>query len=411
MESRGSKSQFLIPPPPRLDKEYRTPKLIGGDYRPMGAAITSNASKDAVLLRMLPPTIYTLLSALARSKAATQDMCAYGFLERCIERFFTLTHHPDVDIMTWGEVALFFGRLSRGGKNVKGYGSINDVLMRCNIAPKLFQMAIPDHGQHRRVRLHGMIALVRMSEDPMLCTPILMSSGVTIQLCLDIATNERESDSMRRQALLLLREIAGFPDGKYHENLHEAGIIEPLQTMGRNFTAEVEERADGTTMKKVQTSAKDASSSMESMSVPTLGQISRDILEHLGHVIDEDEGKLQLDEIRMGPFGVAVEDEWIPLYLRDTKAGIEEANARKKLGVTNMDLYNYDPLYATGLPEFLTDKVKGGREFQKKVEEEKKREAHHKHMLALNGSEMRKKSNNNIEGNMPTTMMEEKTLS
>ena len=75
MESRGSeKLTFLIPPPPRLDKEYRTPKLIGGDYRPMGAAITSNASKDAVLLRMLPPTIYTLLSALARSKAATQDM-------------------------------------------------------------------------------------------------------------------------------------------------------------------------------------------------------------------------------------------------------------------------------------------------------------------------------------------------
>ena len=106
----------------------------------MGAAITSNASKDAVLLRMLPPTIYTLLSALARSKAATQDMCAYGFLERCIERFFTLTHHPDVDIMTWGEVALFFGRLSRGGKNVKGYGSINDVLMRCNIAPKLLPL-------------------------------------------------------------------------------------------------------------------------------------------------------------------------------------------------------------------------------------------------------------------------------
>ena len=112
--------------------------------------------------------------------------------------------------MTWGEVALFFGRLSRGGKNVKGYGSINDVLMRCNIAPKLFQMAIPDHGQHRRVRLHGMIALVRMSEDPMLCTPILMSSGVTIQLCLDIATNERESDSMRRQALLLLRKLQDF---------------------------------------------------------------------------------------------------------------------------------------------------------------------------------------------------------
>ena len=361
----------MIPPPPRLDKEYRTPKLTGGDYRPMGASLTSSASKDAVLLRMLPPTIYTLLSAFARSRSATQDMCAYGFLERCIERFFTLTKFPSIDVMTWGEIALFFGRVSRGGKNVKGYGSINDVLMRCNIAPKLFQMAIPDHGQHRRVRLHAMIALVRMAEDPMLCTPILMSSGVTIALCLDIATNKRESESMRRQALLLLREIAGFPDGKYHEDLHQAGVIEPLQSMGRNFTAEVEERADGTVIKKVQTSAKDASSAMESMSVPTLGQISRDILEHLGHVMDEDEHKLQLGDTRMGPFGVVVKDKWIPLYLRDTKAGIEEAEAREKLGVKNIDLYNYDPLYASGLPEFLTNKVEGGKEWQQKVEKEK----------------------------------------
>jgi hypothetical protein len=139
--------------------------------------------------------------------------------------------------------------------------------------------------------------------------------------------------------------------------------------MGRNFTAEIEEREDGTTMKKVATSAKDASSSMESMSVPTLGQISRDILEHLGHVIDEDEQKLQLGNIRMGPFGVAVEDTWVPLYLRDTKAGIEEASARETLGIKNMDLFNYDPLYATGLPEFLTDKVDGGKELKKKIKD------------------------------------------
>ena len=118
-----------------------------------------------------------------------------------------------------------------------------------------------------------MIALVRMAEDPMLCTPILMSSGVTIALCLDIATNKRESESMRRQALLLLREIAGFPDGKYHEKLHQAGVIEPLQSMGRNFTAEVEERADGTVIKRSERHL-NASSAMESMSVPTLGQIS-----------------------------------------------------------------------------------------------------------------------------------------
>ena len=263
--------------------------------------------------------------------------------------------------------------------------------MRCNIAPKLFQMAIPDHGQHRRVRLHAMIALVRMAEDPMLCTPILMSSGVTIALCLDIATNKRESESMRRQALLLLREIAGFPDGKYHEDLHQAGVIEPLQSMGRNFTAEVEERADGTVVKKVQTSAKDASSAMESMSVPTLGQISRDILEHLGHVMDEDEHKLQLGDTRMGPFGVVVKDKWIPLYLRDTKAGIEEAEAREKLGVKNIDLYNYDPLYASGLPEFLTNKVEGGKEWQQKVEKEKMHQKEREHMLALNGEDIDEK--------------------
>ena len=204
------KLTFLIPPPPRLDKEYRTPKLTGGDYRPMGASLTSSASEDAVLLRMLPPTIYTLLSAFARSRSATQDMCAYGFLERCIERFFTLTKFPSIDVMTWGEIALFFGRVSGEGKNVKGYGSINDVLMRCNIAPKLFQMAIPDHGQYRRVRLHAMIALVRMAEDPMLCTPILMSSGVTIALCLDIATNKRKVNRCEGKPCCCFERLLGF---------------------------------------------------------------------------------------------------------------------------------------------------------------------------------------------------------
>ena len=102
----------------------------------------------------LSHNVCPLLAALGRSREATQDMCAYGFLERCIERFFTLTHHPEVDLKSWGEIALFIARLSRGGKNVKGYGSVNDVLMRCNVAPKLYQMAIPDHGQHYSVATH-----------------------------------------------------------------------------------------------------------------------------------------------------------------------------------------------------------------------------------------------------------------
>ena len=76
-------------------------------------------------------------------------------------------------------------------------------------------------------------------------------------------------------------------------------------------------------------------------------------------------------EIHEWGLGVVVKDKWIPLYLRDTKAGIEEAEAREKLGVKNIDLYNYDPLYATGLPEFLTNKVEGGKEWQQKVEKRK----------------------------------------
>jgi hypothetical protein len=361
------KLTFLVPPPPRLDDSFKQPRLTGGDYRPLGASLQSRDSEDAVLLRMLPPTVFTLLAALGRSREATQDMCAYGFLERCIERFFTLTHHPGVDLKSWGEIALFFARLSRGGKNVKGYGSVNDVLMRCNVAPKLYQMAIPDHGQHRRVRLHAFIALVRMSEDPLLCTPLLMETSVTIGLALDVATNERESDSMRRQALLLLRNVASFPDEKYHPDLNDAGVIDPLQKMGRNFTAEVEERNDGKVVKKVETSAGSANSSVEQMSVPTLGQISRDVLELLGHVMENDETHHKGAHHRIGPFGRPVSEQWLPLYLRDNKAGIEEAEARTKMGIKNIDLYNYDPVHAKQLPLFMMEKVKGGTQFYEDI--------------------------------------------
>eukprot|EP00505_MAST-04D_sp_SCG-Rhode-Island_P002799 Stramenopile-MAST_4_protein_2799 len=357
------KLTFLVPPPPRLNEEFKQPRLVGGDYRPLGASLVSSAHEESRLLRMLPPTIYTLLASLARSRNATEDMCAYGFLERAIERFFTLTSYHHVDLKSWGEIALFFARLSRGGKNVKGYGSVNEVLMKCNVAQKLYQMAIPDHIQHRRVRLHALIALVNMSQDPLLCTPLMMGTRVTVPLALDIATNSRESISNRRQALLILRNVAAFPDKKYHSDLIDAGVIEPLQAIGRNFTAEVEQRQDGTTVKKVHITSNDADSSVESMSIPTLGQIARDILERLGHAMDTGETHKVGDSLRVGPFGIEVDTRWIPLYLRDTKDGVEEADARRNLGIKNIDLYKYDPVSQKNVPHFLMNKVDGGDQF------------------------------------------------
>ena len=67
--------------------------------------------------------------------------------------------------------------------------------------------------------------------------------------------------------------------------------------------------------------------------------------------MDEDEHKLQLGDTRMGPFGVVVKDKWIPLYLRTPRPALKRLKL-EKLGVKNIDLYNYDPLYATDYQNF-----------------------------------------------------------
>jgi len=73
------------------------------------------------MLLQLPASVVTLLGALARVRAATEDLCGCGFLERMIERFYTASRtNPLNDLKVWGECALFFGRIARGGKNVKG---------------------------------------------------------------------------------------------------------------------------------------------------------------------------------------------------------------------------------------------------------------------------------------------------
>ena len=56
----------------------------------------------------------------------------------------------------WGEIALFFSRLASGGKNVKGYGSCNEVLVRSGVIARLMSMMAPHNRQHRRIRLHAM---------------------------------------------------------------------------------------------------------------------------------------------------------------------------------------------------------------------------------------------------------------
>ena len=93
----------------------------------------------------------------------------------------------------WGEIALFFSRLASGGKNVKGYGSCNEVLVRSGVIARLMSMMAPHNRQHRRIRLHAMVALVAMMHDSIMTIPIVMRDNVALKMCLKVAVNMHDT--------------------------------------------------------------------------------------------------------------------------------------------------------------------------------------------------------------------------
>ena len=195
---------IVIPSAPRLPAEYRQPRFEGNDYRPEGAEIAGISSADTKTLRSMPAAMMTLLAALARSREAVNDQCAHGFLERAIERFFSTTSDPEQDMKMWGKLRSSF-RLASGGKNVKGYGSCNEVLVRSGVIARLMSMMAPHNRQHRRIRLHAMVALVAMMHDSIMTIPIVMRDNVALKMCLKVAVNMHDTEAIRRQALLIIR--------------------------------------------------------------------------------------------------------------------------------------------------------------------------------------------------------------
>ena len=210
----------VVPTIPRLGPEFRVPDITKPDYRPEGALMGSTVAADTAMLLQLPASVVTLLAALARVRKATEDLCGCGFLERMIERFYTASAtNPENDLKVWGECALFFGRVARGGKNVKGYGSCNEVLVRSAVIPKLISMFSRQQKQHRRVRLHAMLAVSALMEDSLMSAPIVMSDNMALAICMIVAQDALEIEPIRRQALLIVRSISSFPNERYFAKL------------------------------------------------------------------------------------------------------------------------------------------------------------------------------------------------
>ena len=313
----------VVPTIPRLGNEFRNTDITKKDYRPAGALMGSTVASDTAMLLQLPASVVTLLAALARVRIATEDLCGCGFLERMIERFYTASiTNPENDLKVWGECALFFGRIARGGKNVKGYGSCNEVLVRSAVIPKLISMFSRQQKQHRRVRLHAMLAVSALLEDCLMSAPIVMTDNMPLAICMMIANDPVEIEPIRRQALLIVRSISSFPNDRYDVRLTNMNIIPPLQTLGRSFAGEVGASKNKKNNKKerktIETGSGAASSDPNSLNILSLGQIARDILENLGAAIEEDE-KAEKEEPEVTPWGKNVQEgsHWVPFKERN----------------------------------------------------------------------------------------------
>ena len=110
--------------------------------------------------------------------------------------------------------------------------------MRSGVIARLMSMMAPHNRQHRRIRLHAMVALVAMMHDSIMTIPIVMRDNVALKMCLKVAVNMHDTEAIRRQALLIIRSVASYPGGVYHSAIEEVGIIEPMQHIGRDFAAE-----------------------------------------------------------------------------------------------------------------------------------------------------------------------------
>ena len=357
----------VVPTIPRLGPDFRTPDITKRDYRPKGELMQLSTAADSAMLLQLPASVITLLAALARVRVATEDLCGCGFLERMIARFFTASiGRPENDLKVWGEVALFFARIARGGKNVKGYGSCNEVLVRSSVLPKLVSMFSKQQKQHRRVRLHAMLATAALLEDSLMSAPILMQDDSAIAICLAVAMDGVEIEPIRRQALLIIRSLASFPNARYHPRVTDLNAIPQMQSLGRmsdngalgekagaffegndenlsdESSADDEENgkskeldAIGTQKKEekappkhkkvarkvVQTGAGSADASPEAMSLPSLGQLARDVLESMGAEIEEAEKHQGEADPEVTPWGKELSKEkgekWVPFKERD----------------------------------------------------------------------------------------------
>ena len=66
--------------------------------------------------------------------------------------------------------------------------------------------------QHRRVRLHAMLAVSALMEDCLMSVPIVMTDNMPLNICMQVATDPLEIEPIRRQALLIIRSISSFPN-------------------------------------------------------------------------------------------------------------------------------------------------------------------------------------------------------
>ena len=129
----------------------------------------------------------------------------------------------------------------------------------------------------------------------------------------------------------------------------ELKVIPPLQTLGRSFAGEVGAtnsggKSNGKKERKViQTGSGEASSDPSSLTLPSLGQIARDILENMGAAIEEDE-KAEKKEPEVTPWGsnIASTEHWVPFKERNLTDFEREALFYEK------EVLKPPPLYVCG---------------------------------------------------------------
>ena len=197
--------------------------------------------------------------------------------------------------------------------------------------------------QHRRVRLHAMLAVSALMEDCLMSVPIVMTDNMPLNICMQVATDPLEIEPIRRQALLIIRSISSFPNERYFDRLREQKVIPPLQSLGRSFAGEVGSAAGGEKKKErkvIQTGSGEASSDPTSLSLPSLGQIARDVLENMGAAIEEDE-KAEKKEPEVTPWGGHIPDgqHWVPFKERNLTDFEREAIFYEKEVIKDGPLY------------------------------------------------------------------------